>query len=132
LNLTFQEKSIYSNLLILLTLFGIYLGCAVNMQSPLNLGGAIVLLIVLQIVSQIILRLTSRHLLIDERDRKARAHGSRISYTVLISAIWMSFGYFLLHATVSSRVVVNLLIVALVLAELGGLLAQLISYKTSL
>jgi len=68
---------------------------------------------------------------VDERDRIIKARGIQVGYVVLLIFIWSSFGYLQWRPMVSSLVVSNLLIVALIVAELSGLVAQLISYKAS-
>ncbi len=132
MKLSYQEKSVYVNLVILLGIFGGYLGYAINLRSPIRLGGVLLFLILLQIVGNAILAATSRRRLVDERDRNIRARGRQVGYVVLLIFIWTSFGYLQSQSMVSSLIVSNLLVVALAVAELAGLVTQLIFYRASI
>ncbi|HVJ06530.1 MAG TPA: hypothetical protein VM578_12725 [Candidatus Saccharimonadales bacterium] len=129
--MSYQEKSTYVNLVILVASVCGYFGYATRVGSPIRLGGALLMMITLQIVGNTILSATSRRRLIDERDWIIKARGRQVGYIVLLIFIWSSFGYLQAHTMVSSLVVSNLLIVALIVAELSELVAQLISYRAS-
>lgn len=130
MSISYQEKSVYVNFVILLAMFGGYLGYAISLRSPIRLGGPLLLLITLQIIGNAILAATSRRRLVDERDRIIKARARQVGYVVLLVFIWTSFGY-LSQPMVSSRIVSNLLVMALVVAELSGLVTQIIFYRAS-
>jgi len=132
-SLSFKEKSLWGNLIAIVAVFGGYFEYASQAHArQLHLGGALVCLVLLQIGIQIILSISSRDRLIDERDRRIAGRGYAVAYVVLVTYIWMAFGYILIHSTIESLVVVNLLIVALVTAEVAKLVTQLIFYRASL
>ena len=130
--MSYQEKSVYVNLVILLAIFCSYFGYAISVRSPIRLGGALLLLITLQVTGNAILGATSRRRLVDERDRIIKARGRQAGYYVLLIFVWSSFGYLQSQPMVRSLTVSNQLIVGIEVAELSGLVAQLISYRASL
>lgn len=130
--MSYQERSVYLNLAVMIAIFGGYIAYQISARSSIRLGGALLLLITLQILANIVHAATSRSRLVDERDRRISARGRQTGYVVLLVFIWSSFGYLLTHSVVSSLAVANVLILAVVVAELSGLVAQLISYKTPL
>lgn len=48
-SMSYQEKSVYVNLVILLAIFFGYFGYAISVRSPIRLGGALLFLVALQI-----------------------------------------------------------------------------------
>ena len=96
----------------------------------------IVALIVLQIILQSIIAISSRNRLTDERDRVVEARGYRAGYFALVTGVLVTLTLLWGHAVFGfanpggdAVHLVNVLFGALVLAELVKIITQLVSYR---
>jgi hypothetical protein len=132
-SLTYQEKSLYGTLAAELIIFGAYFAHTSNTYADLGrLTGAIVLISVVQIAYQIVLAITSRNRLTDERDRLIQAYSYRAAYITLVLGLIAVFVLLWTHASFSAVLLINVMFGAFVLAEVIRQAAQLVLYRTSL
>jgi hypothetical protein len=139
-SLSYQEKSLYGELLADLAVFVPYF-IAMHLQRP-TLGfiaGWITVLIVAQIVLQILIAAFTRNRLKDERDRLIRLRGYRAGYFTVLSLMGIGIGMLWVHTMLGqidpSRMALHFLSVffaVLMLAELVKTITQLVAYRRSL
>ncbi len=144
MDLSYQEKRIWMNLLAEVVVYVYYFGRV--RLSALTVGemvGLVVTMVVLQILLQTALALTAKREAMDERDRAIEGVAFRNAYFVLviglvamIAVMWslnssgvQSGGFLMAHQ--SGFFAVNLVLVALFAAEVGKLVTQLVLYRRS-
>jgi hypothetical protein len=136
MDLTYREKRIWINLVTQLFVYAVYF---VGLwHGKVNLGSAVVAIVVLQIVLQIGLAVTDRPSPKDERDIAIERIAYRNAYFVLAWAIAGCMALLTVHVldpgfrpdlAPGPFAIVNVLLFLLLLAELGKLLSQLVLYR---
>jgi hypothetical protein len=132
-SITYEEKSLYGTLAAELIVFGVYFSRASN--TPADLGrlvAAVALIAAVQIAYEIVLAITSRHRLTDERDRHIRALGYRTSYFALVAGLFAVFAVLWTNGSFRGVFLINLLFGIFLLAEAVKLVTQLVLHRTSL
>jgi|GEM_PF-357595 len=139
LNTSYHEKSLWVSLVSTVLVFGTYFIKAfgifgVQSRSGTNLIftfiSAVVVLIVIQITTQIFLTITDRKAVEagqDERDRSIDQRTTRISYYILVVGIWISVGSQVLES--DQTLLINLLMLSFVIAEVVGYINRLVIYR---
>ena len=117
-DITYQEKSIWGQLIATLVVYGRYFISG----SPGSLAGTIVLLVIIQIVAQIAIAVANRPEPKDERDRLIDAKAYRAGYLLLVTGTILC-----MNIVVSPTV--NALLMALVASEAGKSITQLYYYR---
>jgi hypothetical protein len=139
-SLSYQEKSLYGELLADLAVFVPYFIYIHTGHPTVSLiGGTILVLIVVQIILQAIIAIASRNRLKDERDRLIRLRGYRAGYFTVTSLMVFLMGMLWVHNAMGqvnpSHMALHFLSVffaVLILAELVKTIAQLIAYRRPL
>lgn len=139
MNLSYQEKRIWINLVTQLVVYAVYFyELWRGNVTPMSLLGVIVAIIVLQVVLQIALTITSRKEPKDERDVAVERSAYRNAYHVLMGCLLACLVLLSVHAFTpalregfrpSPFHMINLLLFVLLLAEAGKLLSQLVLYR---
>ncbi|ADV82288.1 hypothetical protein [Terriglobus saanensis] len=144
MDLSYQEKRIWMNLVAEVVVYAYYFGRV--RLSALTVGemvGLVVTMVVLQVTLQTTLALTAKREAMDERDRAIEGVAFRNAYFVLviglvamIAMMWSlnssgvpNGGFLMAHQ--SGFFAVNLVLVALFAAEVGKLVTQLVLYRRS-
>jgi len=144
MDLSYQEKRIWMNLVAEVVVYAYYFGRV--RLSALTMGemvGLVVTMVVLQVILQTTLALTAKREAMDERDRAIEGVAFRNAYFVLViglvamlAVMWsrnsagvQSGGFLLAHS--SGFFAVNLVLIALFVAEVGKLMTQLVLYRRS-
>ena len=117
MNLSYQEKSIWASLIATLLVYGRYFA-----SGSQGLVGTIVALTIIQIAAQTALALADRPQQKDERDRLIEAKAYRVGYFLLVTGA-------ILCMNIVSRPPVKALLMAVVAAETGKSLTQLVYYR---
>lgn len=137
-SLSYQEKSLYAELLADLAVFLPYF---VLIHKPAQLSvnviaAAIALLIVANIVFQGVIAAVTRNRLKDERDRLIRLRGYRAGYIALaslmvlgIGALWLSAPPRLMTSSFMALHLLSVFCAMLMLGEVVKTLAQLLAYR---
>lgn len=140
MNLSFQEKSIWVSLIIMLIVWFNYFSVIQPAMLEGNIGraetigvfiGAVIALIVLQIIGQIIIAVAnpkSADQPSDERDKAIARRSGNISGWVL-SFLVVSIGGYAMFLDVSSILIANLLLLAVVLTQCVDYAFQLLFYR---
>lgn len=139
-SLSYQEKSLYGTLAADLIVYVPYFVYAFGHPSSFNrVIGAIVLLIVVQIVLQSVIAIASRNRLTDERDRLITLRGYRAGYLTLISLIVLGLGALWIHTSLGqmnpSHLAIHFLSAftcLLVISDLVKVITQLVAYRRSI
>lgn len=137
--MTFQEKSIWTTLIVTIIIFGYYYykaavvftDPAIPDESLIGLFSAAVFIVILsQIVLQGILAVINRREAEkgeDERDKIIELKAIRISYFILVfGVITTCISIFLIK---SPMLIVNLIFFFFLIAEAAGMLIQLLLYR---
>jgi hypothetical protein len=139
-SLSYQEKSLYGELLADLVVFVPYFLLIRDGNPSITLiAGAITVLIVAQIVLQSILAIATRNRLKDERDRLIRLRGYRAGYLTVVPIMVLGMGMLWVHSALGQlnpgHMALHFLSVffaVLILAELVKTIAQLLAYRRPL
>lgn len=139
MDLTYREKRIWINLIASTIPYAAYFFELHHGRiTAMGLVGVVIAIVLLQIVLQSILALTSRSEAKDERDIAIERAGYRAGYGVLVAALfaWLVFlttfafrpgSEHAFHFSVFQ--VINYILFALLLGEIGKLLSQLVLYR---
>lgn len=135
-SLSYQEKSLYGTLVADLVVYIPYFAFVADHATLNRIVGTVTTLIVVQIVLQSIIAISSRSRLTDERDRVVEARGYRAGYFALVTGIlsamtllWMHSISGLVNPNHATIHFINVLFAALVLAEVVKIVTQLVSYR---
>ena len=147
-DMSYQEKSILGSLAAMVVVYGYYFGATLRDAGRREFGDgrlgrlilAVIALIVIQVVYHIALALESRTEPKDERDKLIEAKGYRTAYFFLTTGISLLAAAIIvintvaLHSrealgTVTPFASVNLILLAMVLAEAAKFLTQLFYYR---
>jgi hypothetical protein len=139
-SLSYQEKSLYGELIADAVVFVPYFVLIHTGYPTLNMiAAAITLLIVAQIVLQSIIAIATRNRLKDERDRLIRLRGYRAAYVTVIGFMLLGMGALWMHSALGqlnpahmALHVLSVFFAVLMLAELVKTITQLIAYRRSL
>ena len=137
LSLSYQEKSLYGTLAADLVVYVPYFVYAFGHANSFNrVVGAMVLLIVVQIVLQSLIAIASRSRLTDERDRLITLRGYRAGYLTLVSLWLVGMGALWVHASLGqlnpSHMAIHFLSVflgVLVVSDVVKVATQLVAYR---
>jgi hypothetical protein len=136
-SLSYQEKSLYGELLADLVVFVPYF-VLLHTERPTvgMIAGAVVLLIVLNVLLQTGIAVATRNRLKDERDRLIRLKGYRAGYVTVVSLMVLGMAALWTHSMLGqidpSRMALHFLSVffaVLMLAEVVKTVAQLSAYR---
>ena len=138
--LSYQEKSLYETLAADLLVYIPYFVYVMHHPTTLtHIVGTILLLIVVQIVLQSILAISSRNRITDERDRQVAGLGYRNGYFALVGMILVGMGMLWVHAVMGliqpNHMGLHFLSVFLgmvVISELVKIVTQLLAYRRSI
>ncbi len=139
-SLSYQEKSLYGELLADAAVFVPYFVLLHTQRPTINMiAGALTLLIVAQIVLQSVIAIATRNRLKDERDRLIRLRGYRAAYVTVVAFMLTGMGGLWLHTALGqlnpAHMALHFLSVffaVLILAELVKTATQLIAYRRPL
>jgi uncharacterized membrane protein len=139
-SLSYQEKSLYGELLADLAVFLPYF-IYIHVHNPTVafIAATITILIVVQIILQILIAAFTRNRLKDERDRLIRLRGYRAGYFTVISLMLFGMAALWVHTILGqinpAHMALHFLSVffaVLILAELVKTIVQLIAYRRPL
>lgn len=133
------EVPLLVSLIGVLTIFGNYFYFVFTNPDDIRAGllqfvGAVVLLIIIEVVTYSLVAAGGSGVETDERDRAIKRAASRWGYGVLVAGVWVLIGQLVLDV-VFERVVLggyltaNLLFLVFIAAELAELLARLMYYR---
>lgn len=136
-DLSYQEKTLYGELVVNLAVFLPYLHLIHQPQPRLNIiSGSIALIIFANIVLQGLIAALTRNRLKDERDRLIRLRGYRAGYVTVVSLMVFGMAALWVHTTLGdinpSHMALHFLSVffaVLMLAEVVKTVVQLIAYR---
>jgi hypothetical protein len=141
-SLSYQEKSLYGELLADLAVFLPYFVYMHLHNATLTvsiIAASITILIAIQIVLQIVIAAFTRNRLKDERDRLIRLRGYRAGYFTIIGVMLFGMGALWVHTTLGqinpAHMALHFLTVffaVLMIAEIVKTIAQLIAYRRPL
>jgi uncharacterized membrane protein len=141
-SLSYQEKSLYGELLADLAVFLPYFVYMHLHNATLTvsiIAASITILIAIQIVLQIVIAAFTRNRLKDERDRLIRLRGYRAGYFTIIGVMLFGMGALWMHTTLGqinpAHMALHFLTVffaVLMIAEIVKTVAQLIAYRRPL
>lgn len=139
-SLSYQEKSLYGELLADLAVFVPYFLLIRDGHPSMSvIAGAITILILAQILLQAIIAIATRNRLKDERDRLIRLRGYRAGYLTIVTIMVLGMGMIWVHSTLGqmnpTHMALHFLSVffaVLILAEMVKTIAQLIAYRRPL
>ncbi len=140
LSLSYQERSLYGELLADLAVFVPYFVLIHTGHPSLGvIAGSITILIVAQIILQSVIAAATRNRLKDERDRIIRLRGYRAAYFTVTSlmvlgmgALWVHSALGQLNPTHMALHFLSVFFAVLILAELAKTITQLIAYRRPL
>lgn len=142
MSLSFREKSIVGSLVAMLSIYGYYFATLTGVAtrryfdaaSLIRLIGAVVLIVAIEVVYHIVIAVSSRVELKDERDVLIESRAYRVAYFVLATGVGL-----LITAAIFANLVndlpttpystANLLLFFMVIAEAGKFLTQLVYYR---
>jgi hypothetical protein len=139
LNTSYHEKSLWVSLVSTIVIFGYYFLRAFGVLGAQDSGrlsliftfiSVVILLILIQILSQIYLAITDRKAVetgLDERDRSIDRRTTSTSYYILVIGIWISVGSQVLEN--DQTLLINLLMLSFVVAEVVSYIRKLIMYR---
>jgi len=139
-SLSYQEKSLYGELLADLAVFIPYF-VLLHMQYPTVsfIARAVTLLILARILLQIIIALATRNRLKDERDRLIRLRGYRAGYLTIVVIMLFGMAALWLHTSLGqmnpAHMALHFLSVffgVLMVAEIVKTITQLVAYRRPL
>ncbi len=131
--LTFKEKSLWVTLVSTVVIYAYYFWRAIELGEgePGRVGGlfvgAVVLMILLQVVVTAALALHRRPEQTDERDRRIAQAGARNAYYVLMTGVWGALGVAAL--ALGTFWLVHAALLAVVLGEITRCASQLVYYR---
>jgi hypothetical protein len=141
-SLSYQEKSLYGELLADLAVFVPYFVYMHLHHATLTvsiIAAAITILIAIQIILQIVIAAFTRNRLKDERDRLIRLRGYRAGYFTIVGVMLFGMGALWVHTTLGqinpAHMALHFLTVffaVLMIAEIVKTIAQLIAYRRPL
>jgi hydrogenase-4 membrane subunit HyfE len=139
-NLSYQEKSLYGELLADLAVFVPYfIYIHIRHTTVGFIAGSITILILIHIVLQTIIAVATRNRLKDERDQLIRLRGYRAGYFTAIGFMVVGMAALWLHTTFGdlnpSHMALHFLSVfyaVLMIAELVKTITQLMDYRRGL
>ncbi len=146
MDLSFQEKSVWVSVIAIIVVFGNHFSVVFGAPEALTsvellvrLIGAIILLVVIEIVLHVLIAVTARRDAkdgdrLDERDRLVVVKASRNAYVVLFIGILSMIWYIVLgdlksDPSVTPVMNANLLLLAIVVAELCNYGSRLFYYR---
>ena len=140
LSLSYQERSLYGELLADLAVFVPYFVLIHTGHPSLGvIAGSITSLIVAQIILQSVIAAATCNRLKDERDRIIRLRGYRAAYFTVTSlmvlgmgALWVHSALGQLNPTHMALHFLSVFFAVLILAELAKTITQLIAYRRPL
>lgn len=137
MNISFREKSLWISLVSTVLVFGYYLVRALHVrhhpeqteQLLVTFIGAIMFLVIVQIVLQSYLAIRSRNEadIIDERDKLIELKSIKVAYVILMIGVWLSVVSLLLHQ--SAIFMLNVIMFFFICAEIVSYILQLVAYK---
>ena len=139
-SLSYQEKSLYGELLADLAVFLPYF-IYIHVHNPTVafIAATITILIVVQIILQILIAAFTRNRLKDERDRLIRLRGYRAGYFTVISLMLFGMAALWVHTTLGqinpAHMALHFLSVffaVLILAEVVKTIVQIVAYRRPL
>ena len=139
-SISYKEKSLYAMLVADVLVYVPYFVYALHGHATIGrLIGTILALSVLSIVLQSIIAATTRNRLTDERDALIEYKGYRAAYFALATGIILIFVILWIHAPADINHphfgafhIINVLLAALVVADITKLITQLAAYRRSL
>jgi hypothetical protein len=139
-NLSYQEKSLYGELLADLAVFVLYVVYAhLHSTSVMFIAGAVTHLILLRIIFQLLIAAFTRNRLKDERDRLIRLRGYRAGYLTIIAIMLLGMAGLWVHTLLGqinpAHMALHFLSVffgVLIFAEVVKTVTQLIAYRRPL
>ena len=133
---SYQERSLFGALVADLLVYVPYLLQDGRSNTLGRIAGAMLLLMVVQIVLQIAVAVATRNRLQDERDRLISLRGYRAGYIAFASFIFVGLGALWLHQALGQldprRMAIHFLSVMfgmLVIADIVRVVTQLIDYR---
>ena len=136
-SLSYREKSLYASLAAELLVYGPYF--ILHRQFGFNaVAGMIFSIIVLQIVLQSIIALSTRNRLTDERDRLIELRGYRAGYLTVASLMVLGLGLLWLHVAAGNLHLdnhamgihfLNVFFAMLVIADITKTVTQIVAYR---
>jgi len=136
-SLSYQERSLYGELFADLAVFVPYFVLIHTQRMTVGfIAGAIVVLIVAQIVLQALIAALTRNRLKDERDRLIRLRGYRAAYFTVVSVLVVGMGALWVEASLGqinpghmALHLLGVIFAVLMLAEVVKTVAQLMAYR---
>jgi hypothetical protein len=134
-NLSYREKSLWGTLAVTLAVYGYYFGHALRGAHPAEFNAASVghvvaavfVLVVIEVVYQIVLAVTSKVEPKDERDILIESKAYRNAYLLLAGGtFWLMWT--IVAQQMRSYMAVNLMLLCVVAAEITKSLTQLFLY----
>src|SRR5271156_3748026 len=136
-SLSYREKTLYASLAAELVVYGPYF--FLHRDNSVNkVAGVIVAILVLQIILQSVIAVSTRNRVTDERDRLIELRGYRAGYLTLASLMVLGLGMLWFHATVGhlqldGRMVglhfLSVFFGMLVIADITKTATQLVAYR---
>ena len=141
MDLTFQEKSIWTSLITTVVLFGIYFIMAFQVLAIDDLSevpakftigalftGVVIAFVVIEVVVHIVLALSSPPEIEDERSKLISLKATRNAAIVLAIGVWLSF-FGLAFTTYNPMIVAHLLLSFFIMAEIVRFSSKLIYFR---
>jgi dipeptide/tripeptide permease len=139
-SLSYREKSLYASLVAELVVYGPYF--FFHQQNSLNkVVGMIIGIIVLQIILQSIIAVSTRNRITDERDRLIELRGYRVGYFTIASLMVLGLALLWFHAAagnlhLDSRMMglhfLSVFFGMLVISDIAKTAAQLVAYRRAI
>ena len=132
--MSYQEKSLYAQLVATLALTAFYIHFLVHSQTGNHWSHAVILgLILLLLFFQFIARRGSGNTVLDERDRRIRSLGDQWGLAILYIGILITLVAYWDHGALqSAHHLIGLLFHLLILSLFVRIIRQLVAYRTSL
>ncbi len=137
---SYREKTLYASLAAEVVVYGPYF--FLHQQNSVNkVAGMIIAIIVLQIILQSIIAVTTRNRVTDERDQLMELRGYRAGYLTLASLMVLGLGMLWFHTTLGhlrldqGMVGLHFLSVffgMLVIADITKTATQIVAYRKAL
>ena len=136
MNLSYREKSIMGSLAAILVGYGYYFAAIFRSSRPPQLNGgsvallisAVLVIVVIEVVSQIVIALASRVEPKDERDVLIERKAYRNAYILLVAGLFLWMGTVVLFG-LTPYLSVNLVLLSVVVSEIVKLLTQVFFYR---
>ena len=137
---SYREKTLYASLVAEVVVYGPYF--FLHQQNSVNkVAGMIIAIIVLQIILQSIIAVTTRNRVTDERDQLMELRGYRAGYLTLASLMVLGLGMLWFHTTLGhlrlDQEMVGLHFLSvffgmLVIADITKTATQIVAYRKAL